>query len=74
MILGMKYMKKKGSRSVYYTYRQYNQYKWEPVTMALHILSLQMEEWPPIWMVAGDILNKQSRTADKGRYSSLGVG
>ena len=33
-----------------------------------------MEEQPPIWRVAANILNKQSRTADKGWSSSLGVG
>jgi len=33
-----------------------------------------MEEWPPIWRIAANILNKQSRTADKGWSSSLGVG
>ena len=33
-----------------------------------------MEEQPPIWRVAVNILNKQSRTADKGWSSSLGVG
>ena len=33
-----------------------------------------MEEWPPTWKVAVNILNKQSRTADKGWPSSLGVG
>jgi hypothetical protein len=27
-----------------------------------------------IWSIAANILNKQSRTADKGWYSSLGVG
>jgi hypothetical protein len=27
---------------------------------------LQMEEWPPDMEVAANILNKQSRTADKG--------
>ena len=27
-----------------------------------------------IWKVAANILNKQSRTADKGWFSSLGVG
>ena len=32
------------------------------------------EERHPIWWVAANILNKQSRTADKGRSSSLGVG
>jgi hypothetical protein len=33
-----------------------------------------MEERPPIWRVAAKILNKQSRTADKGWSSNLGVG
>ena len=33
-----------------------------------------MEEQPPIWRVAANILNKQSLTADKGLSSSLGVG
>ena len=33
-----------------------------------------MEERPPIWSVAANILNKQSRTADKEWPSSLGVG
>jgi hypothetical protein len=33
-----------------------------------------MEERPPIWMVAANILNKQSRTADKGWSSSSGLG
>ena len=48
--------------------------KWVPVTMARRILRLRMEERPPIWRVAANILNKQSRTADKGLSSSLGVG
>ena len=30
-----------------------------------------MKERPPIWRVAANILNKQSRTADKGWSSSL---
>jgi hypothetical protein len=33
-----------------------------------------MEERPPIWRVAANVLSKQSRTADKGWYSSLGFG
>ena len=33
-----------------------------------------LEERPPLWRVARNILNKQSRTADKGSFSSLGVG
>jgi len=48
--------------------------KWVPVTTAWRVLRLRMEELPPIWRVAANILNKQSRTADKGWSSSLGVG
>jgi hypothetical protein len=33
-----------------------------------------MEEQPQIWRVVANVLNKQSRTADKGWSSSLGVG
>ena len=33
-----------------------------------------MEERPQIWRVAVNILNKQSRTADKGWSYNLGVG
>jgi hypothetical protein len=33
-----------------------------------------MEEQPPMWKVAGNILNEQSLTADKGWSYSLGVG
>ena len=48
--------------------------KWVPVTTAWHVLRLRMEERPPIWRVAANILNKQSRTAGKQRSSSFGVG
>jgi hypothetical protein len=47
--------------------------KWVPVTTAWRVLGLQMEERPPIWRVAANILNKLSRTADKGQSSNLGV-
>jgi hypothetical protein len=33
-----------------------------------------MKERPPLYRVAANILNKQSRTADKGCSSRLGVG
>jgi len=49
-------------------------YKWVPVTTAWHVLRLQMEEWPPIWRAAANILNKESWTADKGWSSSWGLG
>jgi len=49
-------------------------YKWVPVTTAWRVLSLRMEERPPMWRVAANILNKQSRKADKRWSSSLGVG
>ena len=48
--------------------------KWVPVTTTWRVLRFRMEEGPPIWRVAADILNKQSRTADRGWFSSLGVG
>jgi hypothetical protein len=31
-----------------------------------------MEEWPSVWRVAANILNKQSWTADKGLVLQLG--
>jgi len=48
--------------------------KWAHVTTAWCVLKLRMEERPPIWRVAANILNKQLRTAYKGWSSSLGVG
>ena len=48
--------------------------KWVPVTMVWRVLRLQMKEQPPIWRVAANILNKQSRKANKGWSSSFGVG
>jgi hypothetical protein len=48
--------------------------KWVPVTTAWRVLRLPMEERPPIWTVAANILNKQLRTAEKGCSSRLGVG
>ena len=44
------------------------------VTTAWRVLSLRMEEEPPIWSLTANILNKQSRTAEKVWSSSLGVG
>jgi len=49
-------------------------YEWVPVTKAWHVLRLWMEEQPPIWKVDVNILNKQSRTANKRLSSNLGVG
>ena len=40
--------------------------KWVPFTSAWRVLRLWMKEQPPIRTVAANILNKQSRTADKG--------
>ena len=45
-----------------------------PVTTAWRVIRLRMKERPTIWRVAANILNQQSRTADKGSSSSLGVG
>ena len=38
---------------------------WVPVNMAWSVLRLRMMERPAIWRVEANILNKQSRTADK---------
>ena len=53
---------------------KYNLWMWVPVTTAWRVLRLRMEEWPPIWRVAVNKLNKQPRTTDEGWSSSLGVG
>jgi hypothetical protein len=45
-----------------------------PVPTAWRVLGLRMEERPPDMEVAVNILNKQSRTQNKGWSSSLGVG
>jgi len=34
--------------------------KWVPVTTAWCVLRLRMEERPPIWRVAANIINKQA--------------
>jgi hypothetical protein len=39
-----------------------------------HHVSLRMEERLPLWRVPANILNKQSKTADKEWSSSLGLG
>jgi hypothetical protein len=39
---------------------------------ACSVLKLRMEERPPIWWAAANILNMQQRTADKRLSSSLG--
>jgi len=59
-----------------YNIRQWSttlQDEWVPVTTAWRVLRLCMEERPPIGSVPANILNKQTQTADKGWYSSLGV-
>jgi len=48
--------------------------RWVPVATAWRVLRLRMHERPPTFRVAANILNKRSRTADKGCSSSLGVG
>jgi hypothetical protein len=48
--------------------------KWVLVTTTWSVLRLRMEERLPMWRVAANILNKQSRTAATGLSSSLGVG
>jgi hypothetical protein len=45
-----------------------------PVNKARRVRRLRMDERTPIWMVAGNILNKQSSTAYKVWSSSWGLG
>ena len=45
---------------------------WVPVATALRVFRFRIEERPLIWRVAANILNKKSRTADKGWFSNLG--
>jgi hypothetical protein len=48
--------------------------KWTLVITAWRVLMLRMEERPPIWRVAANILNKQLRTTEKGCSSRLRLG
>jgi hypothetical protein len=43
-----------------------------PVTTAWRVLGLRMEERPAIWRAAANVLNKESRTADRRWSSSMG--
>ena len=45
-----------------------------PVTTAWSLIRMRMEERPPMWRVAANILNKQPRTADNGWSFILSVG
>jgi len=47
--------------------------QWVTVTTAWRVLRLRIEERPPLWRVAANKLNKQSRTADEVWSSSLEV-
>jgi len=49
-------------------------FQWVPVTTVWRVLGLRVEERPPIWRVAANILNRQWRTADEGWSASFGVG
>jgi len=44
------------------------------VTTAWYVLRLRMNERPPVWWVAANILNKQAGTADKEWSFSFGIG
>jgi len=48
--------------------------KWVLVTTVWCVIRLRVEERSPVWRVAANITNKQSRTAAKRWSSSLGVG
>ena len=48
--------------------------KWVPVTTEWCVLRMRMEERPPIWRVAANILNKKLQTADIGGPPAWGLG
>ena len=48
--------------------------KWAPVSTKWGVFRLRMNERPPVWRVAANILHNPSRRADKVWSSSLGVG
>jgi hypothetical protein len=54
--------------------KQHSHDKLVPVTTAWRMLWLRMEEWSPIWRVAANISNEQTRTANTGYTCSLGMG
>jgi len=45
-----------------------------PVITTWSVFRFRLEEWPPIWRLAKNVLNKQLRRAGKGWSSSLGFG
>jgi hypothetical protein len=64
-----------GKQSAYFLRRiVLSHVKWVPVPTAWRVLRLRMGEWPPIWRVAANVLNKNSRTADKGGPPTWGLG
>ena len=48
--------------------------KWVPITTAWRVLRFRMEEQPPIWRVAVNVLNKQSWRIDREWSFNLRVG
>jgi hypothetical protein len=44
------------------------------IITAWRVLRLRMEEWPPVWRVEENVLNKQSPTADNMLSPTLGIG
>ena len=48
--------------------------KWATLTTPWPLLRWRMEEWPPVWRVAVNILNKQLWIAVKAWSSNSGVG
>jgi hypothetical protein len=48
--------------------------KWVPVTTSWRILRLRMEERPPIWRVAANILNSSRGQPTRGGIPAWGLG
>ena len=59
------------AQSTYFCTTWHFRDRWVPVTTAWRVLRWWMEERPPIWRVAANILNKQYRTAETVWSSSL---
>ena len=47
--------------------------KWVCVYMAWRVLTLRMEEQPPVWRVAVNIMNNPSQTSESGGPPAWGL-
>ena len=73
-MLRVSVLKSMGSGKIYMNTIQCSRDKRVPVTTAWFVLRLRMEERPTILRGAANILNQQSRRADKGFPVALELG